>query len=238
MSQQPKRGNRLSVTIAILAFSGLPPFALALPDLGAGDPNIVVWMDADSTHFTIFKYDSAKSISEMDLVSGACNPEELELIYPQHVGAIVEPRLLHCFPLGRGRCFVRQADASTGGHKNLVLLAEEEGTISATSVSDEEICRSLPIPSNCRLLGVLDNKLFYWDMSQPHQIKALALDTKVEYRWNEADVYNVLGVLQGNHSFLFVVSRARDRIGTLKYWSRDLTKIELRLSDAVVEPKR
>ncbi|MEO6995055.1 MAG: hypothetical protein ABI273_15720 [Lacunisphaera sp.] len=243
----------LLVIFAVAALCGSKALAdntPALPALGAGDPNLLVWMNPDLIQFYILTYIGEKSLPEYHLYTENLEKNSLKLLYPHDAGAIVGLELQHCYPFGNGQGFLRtikfstktipakygsgQLTEATLAPSDIILFEEQKGRLVTKALNDEIVRQEFDLKPGCRFLGKLDSIVFFWDQGDEDVIVGRDTKTNTVYRWKVPGIYIVEGVLRGTKKdYAFVVYRHIHKFANA---TGEKTVIEVSVKDAY-EPR-
>jgi hypothetical protein len=187
----------------------------ALPELGKGDPQVLVWLGPAPAQLLVVSVTSKqqKNLGEQVISLGNFDERSLRLLYPQRSGPLLGLGLQHCFPFGDGRGFLTRAGfvsknpearrqsgvvkESSEDQPDLVLLSEKGGVIVPQMMTFASVRTQFSLPSDCRFLGVLDGMVFYWSRGDKDGICGRDLKMGSVVRWKVPRISLALGVLHG-----------------------------------------
>lgn len=214
---------------------------LTLPELGLGDPRLMICLGKNLIDFTLWTYTGDKFARE-DYGYGQANDNEwrhLKLLYSTaHASDIlVGNGLLHCYPYGEGKGFLRDREREDDGTVHdgpFILFAVQERRIAAKALNEQIVNQEFALAGSSRFLGKLDGIIFYRNQGDEKNIFGRDAKTGTVYRWKPREVYLIRGVLRGiKKRYRFVVYQKAWY--ALSKGTGELTEIEVSLDDAVID---
>ncbi len=212
----------LCVGFALHSFSAETDSASRLPDIGIGDPRLLLYFFPNigpiAGGFSIWKYEGSNDARE-GYIYGDANDKDwkkLRLIFrtPQMPGLPIELDMHHLYPYGSGRAFVRtrtfnlerEARDRKPVDNPFFVLTERGVVVEAKPMSEMDVNAEFQLAEGLRFIGKVDDFVFYRMIGNEHQIFGRAQRT---YKWELPEAYLIIGALRGSGgTFRFVYFRS------------------------------
>jgi hypothetical protein len=219
------------------------------PEIGIGDPNVLVWALGDLSQFAILMYTGDARLPEYHLYTDNIARNAMKWVYPSVVRPMAALELQHCYPLGNGDGFIRRGHHTlrdpSAAHQlgtidqiykewsDVVILRRQNDDFVPTVVGEDALNQEFNLESGSRFLGMLDNVVFYWNRTNESTIVGRSAKDARLYRWKVDGAYFVWGVLRGREKrYEFVVHR---EIRGSRNATGEMTVVEVDKKDATME---